>query len=56
MWYDKVEEIHQFQREKPKLQVNWDQVNQLTEIYTKYRQVFLDKQGRVKNREEIKKR
>lgn len=49
MWYEKMEEIKQFQKEKPKLQLGLDQANQLIEIYTKYRNVFLDKPGRVKN-------
>lgn len=47
MWYNKMEEINHFRKEKTALKVC--QACQLIEMYNNYKQVFSDKPGKVRN-------
>ena len=49
LWNEKIEEIRQFKSTKRDNPLNQDQVERLINIYNKYRHVFSDTPGKVKN-------
>ena len=48
LWNDKIDEIRTFQREKTNANLNNTQIEQLIEVYNRYRHVFSDTPGKVR--------
>ena len=49
LWNKKLEEIREFKREKKNAQITEEQVERLINVYNKYRHVFSDAPGKIKN-------
>ena len=49
LWHEKIEEIRTFQREKTNAQLTVQQAEQLIDVYNRYRHVFSDTPGKVRD-------
>ena len=49
LWNEKLEEIHKLKKEKENAQLTEEQVEKLINVYNKYRHMFSDTPGKVKN-------
>ena len=48
-WQNKLEEIHKFQRKETRLNVSEEQAKMLIELYKKYKHIFSNTPGKLKN-------
>ena len=49
MWRNKIKEIQRFQQDRTGLNLTAEQVNKLISIYNKYKHVFSNMPGKVRN-------
>ena len=49
LWNEKINEIRNFKREKTSAKLTEGQVEQLINVYSRYRHVFSDTPGKVKD-------